>query len=133
MSKYKRPLSPHLEIYKPQITMIMSILHRITGIVLYFGFALIVVWLLAAAMSDELLQIVNAFFAHWFGQLILFGFIWAMFHHLLGGVRHFVWDMGAGFSKKARFGMAWFTLFGALILTLLTWLYANWAFIFGAG
>lgn len=127
MVKSSRPLSPHLEIYKPQITMIMSILHRITGVALYFGFALIAFWLFAAATSNEMLQFVNALFAHWLGQIVLFGFTWAMFHHMFGGIRHFIWDMGKGFSQKARFGMAWFSLFAALILTVLTWLYVVWS------
>ncbi len=127
MVKHSRPLSPHLEIYRPQITMVMSILHRITGVALYFGFALITIWLVAAATSNVALQIINGIFAHWLGQLILFGFTWGLFHHMFGGIRHFVWDMGAGFSRKARFGMAWFSLFAALILTLLVWAFILWS------
>ncbi len=127
MAKNLRPLSPHLEIYKRQITMVMSILHRITGVGLYLGFALITIWLAAAATSDSALKLVNGLFAHWFGQLIMFGFSWALFHHMLGGIRHFVWDMGMGFSKKARFGMAWASLIGGLILTILLWVLILWS------
>jgi succinate dehydrogenase / fumarate reductase, cytochrome b subunit len=94
----KRPLSPHLQIYRPMLTMMMSIVHRITGAGLYFGMVLLVWWLLAAAVSPGYFAVVQAFFGHWFGKLMLFGFTWALLHHLLGGLRHLVWDTGHGFK-----------------------------------
>ena len=83
-----RPLSPHLQVYRPMLTMMMSILHRITGGALYFGVLLLIWWLVAAARSDQAFDLVQAFFGHWFGRIVLFGFSWALIHHFLGGLRH---------------------------------------------
>ncbi len=127
MANKTRPLSPHLQIYKTQITMVMSILHRITGVALYFGFALLTWWLVASAMGGNSMQLVNQVMGHWLGQVIMFGFTWALFNHMLGGVRHFIWDSGKGFSRTARFSFAWATLFGGLILTALVWVYILWS------
>ena len=126
MKQNTRPLSPHLDIYKFQITMAMSIFHRITGVGLYMGMALIAWWLVAAATSNKALNLVYWVLGNWFGQLILIGFTWALFHHLLGGLRHFVWDTGKGFDEKSRFGFAWFTLIGGLVLTALVWVLFVW-------
>ena len=116
-----RPLSPHLTIFRPLITMVMSIVHRITGAALYFGMVLLAWWLLAAATGPGAFDIANSFFASWFGRLILFGFTWALLHHLLGGIRHLIWDYGAGFSAAGRNGLSWATLIGSVVLTLLVW------------
>ena len=94
-----RPLSPHLQIYRPMLTMMMSILHRITGVVLYFGVLLLVWWFSAAATSDSYFDLVQRFFGHWLGRLLLFGFTWALIHHMLGGIRHLYWDTGRGFES----------------------------------
>jgi succinate dehydrogenase / fumarate reductase, cytochrome b subunit len=117
-----RPLSPHLTIFRPLITMVMSIVHRITGGALYFGMALLAWWLVAAASGPGAFDVANAFFGSWFGRLILFGFTWALIHHLLGGIRHLIWDTGAGYSPKMRNGLAWATIVGSIILTLLIWI-----------
>ena len=122
--KAARPLSPHLTIVRPLITMVMSIVHRITGMGLYFGMVLLAWWLLAAATGPGAFETANAFFGSWFGRLILFGFTWALLHHLLGGVRHLIWDTGVGFSVRARNGLAWATLIGSVVLTLLVWVVA---------
>ena len=95
----KRPLSPHLQIYRPMLTMMMSIVHRITGCALYFGTLLLVIWLVAAASSTATFDFVNGLFGSWIGLIVLVGYSWAMIHHLLGGLRHFVWDTGAGFGR----------------------------------
>lgn len=121
MAQSSRPLSPHLFIYKPEITMVMSIMHRITGMALYFGLAIVTFWLVAAAWSQDALDVANWVLGHWPGKIILFGFTWALFHHMLGGIRHFFWDFGKGFSHAARFGLAWATLIGGLVLTVLVW------------
>jgi len=126
MAHSTRPLSPHLEIYRPQITMVMSILHRITGVGLFLGFALLTWWLVAAAWGEGPLDLVNTVMGSLMGQVILFGFVWALFHHMLGGLRHFIWDFGHGFSEKSRFGLAWFTAIGGLILTGLVWAFVAW-------
>ena len=117
-----RPLSPHLSIFRPLITMVMSIVHRITGVALYFGMVLLAWWLLAAATGPGAFATANGFLGSWFGLLILLGFTWALLHHLLGGIRHLIWDMGAGYSSAGRNGLAWATLIGSVALTLLVWL-----------
>jgi len=127
MANNQRPLSPHLQIYKTQITMVMSILHRITGSAIYFGFALLAWWLTAAAIGGNAYDFANLVLSHWASQVILFGFTWALFNHMLGGLRHFIWDAGKGFSKASRFGMAWATLFGGMALTVLVWLFMVWS------
>ena len=116
-----RPLSPHLQIYRPMLSMMMSITHRITGVTLYFGTILVVWWLAAAAHSDGYFNLVQAFFSHWFGRFILFGFTWALIHHALGGIRHFIWDMGRGFKLPTVEWMVRVNLIGSIVLTLLVW------------
>ena len=117
-----RPLSPHLQIYKPMLTMMMSIMHRITGIGLYFGIILLMWWLTAASISDSYFDFVQGFFGHWFGRLVLFGFSWALMHHALGGLRHLLWDTGRGFDLKVVEWLARANLAGSIILTLLVWI-----------
>ncbi len=119
-----RPLSPHLQIYKPMFTMMMSITHRLTGVALFFGSVLFVWWLTAAAHSDASFNLVQGFFHHWFGRLILFGFTWALIHHALGGIRHFIWDVGKGFELKTVELMAKLNLAGSIIFTILLWVLA---------
>jgi succinate dehydrogenase / fumarate reductase cytochrome b subunit len=121
-----RPLSPHLEIYKFTITMAMSIVHRITGIALYVGTLLLVLWLGAAAIGEQPLSVVNAVFGSWFGQLVLFGYTWVLFHHMLGGLRHFVWDSVNGFEPGVRERLAWANIILSVILTLLAWAIFVW-------
>ena len=116
-----RPLSPHLTIFRPLITMVMSIVHRITGAALTFGMLLLAWWLMAAASGPGAFETANGFFASWFGRLVLFGFTWALLHHMLGGIRHLIWDTGAGYSAAARNGLAWATLAGSVVLTFLVW------------
>jgi succinate dehydrogenase / fumarate reductase cytochrome b subunit len=117
-AKAARPLSPHLSVWRPTITYVMSIVHRITGGALYFGMILLAWWLLAAATGPEAFAVANGFLGSWFGLLVLLGFTWAFLHHLLGGIRHLVWDTGAGYSKPGRDGLAWATIIGSLALTL---------------
>jgi succinate dehydrogenase / fumarate reductase cytochrome b subunit len=118
----RRPLSPHLQIYRPMLTMMMSIVHRITGMGLYFGMILLVWWLLAAAVSPEYFAMVQGFFGHWFGKLILFGFTWALLHHMLGGLRHLLWDTGRGFGLETIEWLARATLALSILGTLALWL-----------
>jgi succinate dehydrogenase / fumarate reductase, cytochrome b subunit len=117
-----RPLSPHLQVYRPMLTMMMSIMHRITGVMLFFGTLLLVWWLTAAAHSDSYFDLVQGFFGHWFGRLILFGFTWALIHHMLGGLRHFLWDMGKGFELPMVEKLAKLNLAGSITLTFLLWI-----------
>ena len=98
----ERPLSPHLQIYKPLLTMMMSIVHRITGGALYFGMLLLVWWLIAAAAGPNAYASVQWFMETLLGRLILFGYTWALIHHMLGGIRHLIWDLGYGFGPVER-------------------------------
>lgn len=116
-----RPLSPHLQIYKPILTMVMSILHRITGGALYFGTLLLAWWLVAAASGPAYFDFVNGIFGSIIGRLVLFGYTWALVHHMIGGLRHFIWDMGAGFGREAREWLARATIIGSVSLTLILW------------
>jgi succinate dehydrogenase / fumarate reductase cytochrome b subunit len=116
-----RPLSPHLQIYRPMLTMMMSIVHRITGLGLYFGIVLLVWWLTAASISDGYFDLVQGFFGHWFGRLLLFGFTWALIHHAQGGLRHLLWDTGRGFDLTLVEWLARANLAGSIVLTLLLW------------
>lgn len=121
MTVRSRPLSPHLQIYRWTITMAMSIAHRATGIANYAGMALLALWLAAAALGQEPLNVVNGLFASWFGQLVLFGFTWSLIHHMLGGIRHFVWDFIIGMEPGQREALAWANLIGSIVLTLIVW------------
>ena len=116
-----RPLSPHLDIYRFSWTMAMSIVHRITGAALYVGTALLAIWLIAAASGTSSFAAIQWFMASFIGKLILFGYTWALMHHMLGGVRHLVWDMGLGFDRDRRFAMAKINLYGSVALTILIW------------
>jgi succinate dehydrogenase / fumarate reductase, cytochrome b subunit len=119
-----RPLSPHLQIYRPMLSMTMSILHRITGVALAIGMLGMVWWLSAAATSDSYFASVQSFFYHWFGRLVLFGMSWALLHHMLGGFRHFIWDTGHGFGLKNVEWMVRINIIGSLVLTVLIWFIA---------
>lgn len=121
-SPQNRPLSPHISIYKPIPTMIMSIVHRITGVALYAGTVLVAWWLIAAASGEVYFDFVNDIFGSIIGRLILFGYTWALVHHMLGGLRHFIWDTGRGFDKVVSTKMAWATLAGSIVLTILIWI-----------
>lgn len=116
-----RPLSPHLQIYKPIPTMVMSIVHRITGIALYFGTVLVAWWLIAAASGEAYFDWVNWFFGTLIGRLVLFGYTWALMHHMLGGLRHFMWDMGRGYEKHFNTKLAIATPIVSVALTVLVW------------
>jgi succinate dehydrogenase / fumarate reductase cytochrome b subunit len=116
-----RPLSPHLQIYRWSWTMAMSILHRATGLALYAGTVLIAAWLIAAASGPA-----GFAWAQWAvgsppGLLILFGYSFALFLHMVGGLRHFVWDMGVGYEPAMRMNMARLSPFVAGALTLIAW------------
>ena len=116
-----RPLSPHLQVYRWSWTMVMSIFHRATGIALYVGTVLVAGWLLAMASGPAAYARVAWFFGSPIGLLVLFGYTWVLLHHMLGGVRHLVWDFGHGMEPATRINMARFTLVGSTLLTVLIW------------
>ena len=116
-----RPLSPHLGIYRFTLTMAMSIAHRITGVGLYIG-VLLLAWFLVAASTDaSAFAVFTGFIQSIIGRLLLFGFTWALFHHMLGGVRHFLWDAGFGLDAPQREQLAQATLIGGFALSLIVW------------
>ena len=117
-----RPLSPHLQIYRPMLTMMMSIVHRITGVGLYFGTFILAWWLLAAASGPNGYAKFERFAGSSLGRLILFGYTWALIHHMLGGIRHLIWDTGHGFGPAERERLAAANLIGSVAITLLLWL-----------
>jgi len=120
-SPIPRPVSPHLQIYRPKLTMIMSIVHRLTGIALYFGTILLAWWLIAAATGPDYFNWVNEFFGSFIGRLLLFGYTWALIHHMLGGIRHLVWDTGRGFDLPTAEMSARLVLIGSIAITVIFW------------
>ena len=125
-----RPLSPHLSIYKLTMTMAMSIAHRISGGALYIGVLLLAWFLIAASTDAATFGVFSAFIESIIGRLVLFGFTWALFHHLVGGIRHFIWDLGYGFKASEREALTWGALVGGVSLTVLVWIVA---YVIGGG
>ncbi|WP_420563360.1 succinate dehydrogenase, cytochrome b556 subunit [Thalassobaculum sp.] len=122
MSAHNRPLSPHLQVYKPQLTSVMSISHRATGIALAAGTLLLVWWLLAAAAGPEAFATAQGFMGSWFGYLILFGFSYALMYHLCNGIRHLFWDAGYGFELETAYKSGWMTVGASVVLTVVAWI-----------
>ncbi|RIA56800.1 succinate dehydrogenase, cytochrome b556 subunit [Dichotomicrobium thermohalophilum] len=118
---HERPLSPHLQIYRPVISMVMSIFHRITGTTLYLGMIVLAWWLIAAASGPDYYAVAMDWIGSVLGYIILLGLSWSVFHHALGGLRHFLWDTGRGFEIPTVLRLSWATLFGSLTLTVLFW------------
>jgi len=116
-----RPLSPHLSIYKPIPTMVMSILHRVTGAALYFGTVLVAWWLIAAASGPAAFATAEWFFGSLLGRLILFGYTWALMHHMLGGLKHLVQDTGGALEKTFTTRLAKLHPVASIILTIAIW------------
>ena len=126
MTVRARPTFPHLQIYRWTITMVMSIAHRATGIANYAGSALLVLWLAAAAWGQEPLNLVNAVYGSWFGQLVLFAYGWSLLHHMMGGLKHFVWDTANLMEPGQREALSWASLGASIVLTLLVWTIFVW-------
>ena len=110
-----------MQTYRWTLTMALSIVHRGTGIALYFGTLLLAWWLIAAASGPGAYANVQAFTGTIIGRLIVFGYTWALLHHMLGGIRHFIWDTGRGFNPQEREFLAMATIVGSIVLTLLVW------------
>lgn len=100
----------------------MSILHRITGGALYFGTLLVAWWLIAAATGPAYFDYVSWVFGSWIGRLVLFGYSWALIHHMLGGIRHFIWDVGTGLEKHTATRLALANIIASVVLTLALWI-----------
>jgi succinate dehydrogenase / fumarate reductase cytochrome b subunit len=121
MSQTNRPLSPHLQIYRPQLTSVLSISHRASGIVLGAGAVALTFWLLALASGPEAYARASAMLGSVPGQLLLFLFTFALFYHLCNGVRHLFWDMGYGFELGTVYASGKAAVAASAILTLLVW------------
>lgn len=121
MAAPDRPLSPHLQIYRWELTMVLSILHRVTGVALSVGLLLLVCWLLAAAGGPERFEPVRALVGSPLGLLLLFGWTFALFYHLGNGVRHLVWDIGFGFERRQAHISGWLVIVFSVLATALAW------------
>ncbi len=120
VNRGNRPLSPHLQVYRPQLNSITSILTRITGNALLIGSLLIVWWFLAAATSESYFAVANAVLTSWFGDLVLFGSVWALWYHLLAGVRHLIWDEAKMLDLQSADMLSWAVVIGSVVMTLFT-------------
>jgi succinate dehydrogenase / fumarate reductase, cytochrome b subunit len=120
IKRVERPLSPHLQIYRKQLTSVTSILTRITGLGLIFGVALAVWWLLAAAVSPEYFAVANRVATSWFGDLVFAGSAWAVWYHYLAGLRHLYFDAGKGLDVATAEKLGWGVIIGSVVLTLIT-------------
>ena len=121
MANHTRPLSPHLQVYRWQLTMVLSITHRATGLVLSAAIIPLVGWLLAAAAGPEAFAAANAMFGSIPGQLGLVGVTFAFYYHLCNGIRHLVWDAGWWLDIPEVYASGWAVVAAAIVLTLLTW------------
>lgn len=126
MAPRARPVSPHLQIYRFTMTMTMSIVHRITGIANYAGTAILALWLLSAAVGGAFFDLSNLILGSWFGQLVLFGYTWSLFHHALGGIRHFVWDFLQAMDPAGREMIVRLQLALSILLTIGAWALWVW-------
>ncbi len=120
VNRGNRPLSPHLQVYRPQLTSITSILTRITGNALIVGALLVVWWLLAAATSPTYFAYVDGILTSWLGTLVMLGSLWALWYHLLAGLRHLVWDMGYALDLETSEKLGIAILLGSVVLSVLT-------------
>jgi len=121
MAGHPRPLSPHLQVYRPQLTSFTSIMHRITGIGLAVGLLYLVCWLFAAASGIAAFDKLQTFNGTIIGRLLLLGWSIAFFYHLLNGIRHLAWDAGWGFELPAAYKTGYAVLIGTVLLTVLAW------------
>jgi succinate dehydrogenase / fumarate reductase, cytochrome b subunit len=122
MASRERPLSPHLQIYRPQITSVLSILHRITGGALAAGMVLLVYWLIAVARGPHGYDVAQAVMGSIVGRILLFGWSWALFFHLTNGIRHLAWDAGKGFELRTVAISGWVVVILSFALTLAAWI-----------
>jgi succinate dehydrogenase / fumarate reductase cytochrome b subunit len=121
-STVARPMSPHLTIYRPMLSMMMSIVHRMTGVALYIGSLLLAWWLLAVAAGPNAYATFQSVASSFIGRVVLFGYTWALMHHLLGGLRHLIWDTGRGLGAAEREWLVRANLVGSIVLTIILWI-----------
>ena len=123
-----RPLSPHLQIYRPQLTSVLSISHRVAGLALVAGTLLLLWWLVAAATGPEAFGRVQRFAGSWLGILVLLGWSFALFWHLCMGLRHLSWDTGWGLDIPNVYRTGWAAVVAAAVLTVIAWIagFSSW-------
>lgn len=124
MTQRPRPRSPHVQIYRPQLTSVLSFSHRLSGIALSLGALVLALWLLAAVASPALFAACNAFLGSWIGQLLLFVWTLALYFHLCNGIRHLFWDGVVGFELASIYRSGWLVVIASGSLTVVTWLVA---------
>lgn len=120
-----RPLSPHLQIYRPQLTSVLSFSHRLSGIALGLCAVVLVAWLIAAASGPRAYAALHAFIQSWPGQILLVGGIFAFFLHLCGGIRHLFWDAGRGFELRTIYASGWAVVAVSVTLTAIAWIVSS--------
>ncbi len=125
MNDSKNPLSPHLQIYRWQVSSLLSITHRIVGVINLLALILIFFWLVVLSLGENNYELFLATINSFFGKFILIGFTWSMIFHLLGGIRHLVWDFGYGFEIKTANFSGVIVIISSLILTIIFWLFAR--------
>src|SRR5688572_17234266 len=127
MSKFpSRPLSPHLQIYRPQLTSVLSFAHRLTGVTLGVYAIALVAWLMAAAAGPQAYSIAQGFMQSWFGQILMVGGSFCFFLHLCGGIRHLFWDAGRGLELRVIYASGWAVVTASTALTAAAWLVSSY-------
>lgn len=124
MPARNRPLSPHLQVYKPQLTSVLSITHRATGVALAVGLIGLVYWLMSLAAGPQAYAAAQQVLGSWFGKLVLFGCSFALFYHMCNGVRHLFWDAGMGFELETVYASGWAVVVVSVAMTVVTWIVA---------
>lgn len=121
-----RPLSPHLQIYRPQLTSVLSFAHRLTGVILGVCAVALVAWLVAAAVGPQPYSLVHGLMQSWLGQIVLTGGIFCYFLHLCGGIRHLFWDAGRGFELRTIYTSGWVVVVASTLLTAAAWIASSY-------
>jgi succinate dehydrogenase / fumarate reductase, cytochrome b subunit len=122
MAHDNRPLSPDMQIYRPQLTSVLSISHRVTGIALSVGTLMLILWLTAAAVGPQAYSAVRGFVHSWLRLLLMFGWTFSLFFHLCNGIRHLVWDAGHGFQLRTIYASGWTVVVASTVLTIAAWI-----------
>jgi succinate dehydrogenase / fumarate reductase cytochrome b subunit len=121
-----RPLSPNIQIYRPQLTSVLSILNRLTGVFLSACAVVLVLWLVAAAWGPQVYAAVQAAIGSWLGRIALLGATFAFFLHLCGGIRHLIWDTVHGFELRSIYISGWAVVVASVVLTVAAWVVSAW-------
>lgn len=121
MAAVNRPLSPHLQIYKPQLTSVLSITHRGTGVFLTLGALFLSCWLLSIANGPESFTALQQHIVAWYGQVLLYAWVFSLYYHLCNGIRHLIWDMGRGLEIKTTYLSGYIVVAASVLLTIVTW------------